>query len=170
MTVGKGKSRLHHDMMFLRLPPREAPMAAPSPPLPALTKADFESLSEFRYQLRRFLRFSEDAAQSEGLTPLQYQLLLHVKGYPGRDWALIGELAERLQTLQHGVVALVSRCEEAGLVKRSPGQADRRQVEVRLTADGERCLRRLAELHRLELQSLSGVFRVANISAFNDRG
>lgn len=133
-----------------------------------LTKADFESLAEFRYQLRRFLRFSEEAAQSEGLTPLQYQLLLQIKGYPGRDWAVIGELAERLQSQQHGVVALVSRCEAAGLVTRSPGELDRRQVQVRLTAKGDRCLRRLAELHRAELRSLAGAFRVANISAFND--
>jgi DNA-binding MarR family transcriptional regulator len=134
-----------------------------------LTKADFESLSEFRYQLRRFLRFSEDAAQSEGLTPLQYQLLLHVKGYPGRDWAAVGELAERLQMQQHGAVALVTRCEAAGLVTRSANLADRRQVQIRLTPAGENCLRRLAELHRTELESLAGVFQVENITSHNDR-
>lgn len=134
-----------------------------------LSKADFESLSEFRYQLRRFLRFSEEAAQGEGLTPQQYQLLLHVKGYPGRDWATVGELAERLQMLQHGVVALVGRCVVADLVTREPGESDRRQVIVRLTPTGETCLRRLAERHRAELQALSGVFQVAHISAFNDR-
>ncbi|MBS0445072.1 MAG: winged helix-turn-helix transcriptional regulator [Proteobacteria bacterium] len=135
-----------------------------------LTKADFESLSEFRYQLRRFLRFSEDAAQREGLTPLQYQLLLHVKGYPGRAWATVGELAERLQTQQHGVVALLSRCETAGLVTRSAGDTDRRQVHVRLTGAGEASLHRLAEQHRAELESLSAVFQVAHITAYNDRG
>lgn len=133
----------------------------------ALTKADFESLSEFRYQLRRFLRFSEDAAQREGLTPQQYQLLLHIKGYPGRNWATVGELAERLQTQQHGVVALVSRCQAAELVTRTPSAVDRRQVEVRLTPRGERCLLRLAGLHHAELQSLASVFQVAHISAFN---
>lgn len=134
-----------------------------------LTKTDYESLSEFRYQLRRFLRFSEDAAQSEGLTPLQYQLLLHIKGFPGRDWAAVGELADRLQTQQHGVVALVTRCEAIGLVARSQGRTDRRQVQVRLTAAGEKCLERLAEQHRVELKSLAHVFQVANISAFNDQ-
>jgi len=135
----------------------------------SLTKTDYESLSEFRYQLRRFLRFSEDAAQSEGLTPLQYQLLLHIKGFPGREWAAVGELADRLQTQQHGVVALVTRCEAIGLVTRSPGKTDRRQVQVRLTAAGEKCLERLAARHRVELKSLAHVFQVANISAFNDR-
>jgi DNA-binding MarR family transcriptional regulator len=151
-----------------RTPDSSAPRKQQKPAKP-LAKADYESLSEFRYELRRFLRFSEDAAQSEGLTPLQYQLLLHIKGYPGRDWASVGELAERLQTQQHGVVALVSRCETAGLVTRSPGEADRRQVQVRLTAAGEKSLRRLAELHRAQLKSLAHVFQVANISAFNDR-
>lgn len=133
-----------------------------------LTKAELEALSEFRYQLRRFLRFSDDAATGEGLTPLQYQLLLHIKGYPGRDWVTVGELADRLQTQHHGVVALVNRCQAAGLVARTPGRSDRRHVEVSITAAGEVRLRRLAELHRQQLQSLAGVFQVANISAFND--
>ena len=87
-----------------------------------LTKTEFEALSEFRYQMRRFERFSEDVVQTEGITPLQYLLLLHIKGYPGRDWATVGELAERLQAKPHGVVALVTRCEE-----RRPGRAPRQQ-------------------------------------------
>lgn len=131
---------------------------------------DFEALSEFRYQLRRFLRFSEDAAQSVGLTPLHYLVLLHIKGFPGQDWATVGQLAERLQIQHHGAVALVSRCEKAGLVTRSPGVIDRRQVCVSLTTLGEKQLRHLAELHRNELRSLSKVFKVARISAFNDSG
>ncbi len=134
----------------------------------ALEQADFEALSEFRYQLRRFLKFSEDAAQSAGLTPLHYLVLLHIKGFPGQDWATIGQLAERLQIQHHGAVALISRCEKAGLVTRSPGIQDKRQVCVRLTAVGEKNLRHLAELHRNELRSLSNVFKVARISAFND--
>ncbi len=156
-------------------PPRTMPTSAASRPVKnkkseSLAKADYEALSEFRHQLRRFLRFSEDAAQAEGLTPLQYQLLLHIKGFPGRDWATVGELAHRLQTQQHGVVALVTRCETLGLVARSPGEQDRRQVQVRLTPSGESCLARLAQQHRMELESLSHVFQVAHISAFNDRG
>ncbi len=91
-----------------------------------LHKRDFEQLSEFRYQMRRFERFSERAAQSEGVTPLQYLLLLHIKGFPARAWAIIGELAERLQAQYHGVVALVSRCEAAGLVERRSSASDRR--------------------------------------------
>lgn len=128
-----------------------------------LDKADFEQLSEFRYQMRRFERFSEQAAQAEGITPLQYLLLLHVKGYPGRSWATIGELAERLQSQHHGVVALVSRCEAIELVERRVSERDRRQVEVHLLAAGEKLLARLAELHRAELRSLDGAFTVPRI-------
>ncbi|MEX3920053.1 MarR family winged helix-turn-helix transcriptional regulator [Paraburkholderia sp. BR10872] len=128
-----------------------------------LDKVDFEQLSEFRYQMRRFERFSEQAAQAEGITPLQYLLLLHVKGYPGRTWATIGELAERLQAQHHGVVALVSRCEAIELVERRVSERDRRQVEVHLLAAGEKLLARLAELHRAELKSLEGAFTIPRI-------
>lgn len=134
-----------------------------TPASSALAKSDFEQLSEFRYQMRRFERFSERAAQGEGITPLQYLLLLHVKGYPGREWATIGELAERLQAQHHGVVALVSRCEALDLVKRKVSETDRRQVEVHLQKAGETVLARLAALHRAELVSLQGAFSVPQI-------
>lgn len=138
-------------------------------PAGRLTKSDYEALSEFRYQLRRFLRFSEQAAEEEGLTPLQYQLMLHIKGFPERQSATVGELAERLQAHHHGVVALVTRCEQAGLVTRIPSKTDRRQVNVHLTPMGEQRLQRIAKRHHAELQSLTNVFKVATISAFNNR-
>ena len=103
-----------------------------SPSARKLSKKDFESLSEFRYQMRRFERFSERAAQGEGLTPQQYLVLLHIKGVPGREWASVGEIAERLQLQPHGAVALVTRCEALELVARRPSDTDRRQVEVHL--------------------------------------
>lgn len=120
-------------------------------------KADFEALAQFRYQLRRFLRFSEEVAQTHGVTPLQYQLMLQIKGFPGRNWASITELAERLQSKHHGVVALISRCEALGLVQRRVSASDLRQVEVRLTATGERRVSALAGEHRDELESLQGL-------------
>ena len=142
-----------------------APMRTmPTPQRKLLTKTDFEALSEFRYQIRRFERFSEDLVQAEGITPLQYLLLLHVKGFPGRTYATVGELATRLQAKPHGVVALVSRCEEHALVERRPSAIDRRQVEVHLLPAGERVLAHLAELHRAELQSLGSVFAVPHIN------
>ena len=136
----------------------------PRTPHAPLTKAEFEALSEFRFQLRRFERFSEDAVQASGVTPLQYLLLLHVKGSPGREFATVGELAHRLQAKPHGVVALVTRCEANGLVERRPSLVDRRQVEVHLMPGGERLLRHLAEVHRRELRTLGDVFPIPAIN------
>lgn len=123
-----------------------------------LTKKEFETLSEFRYRLRRFLRFSEQVTRKNGITPLQYLLLLHVKGFPGRNWATVGELANRLQAQHHGVVALISRCEKLGWVERRQGQTDRREVEIHLTADGERMVGKMAALHRAEHLNPEGSF------------
>lgn len=124
----------------------------------ALSKKEFETLSEFRYRLRRFLRFSEEVTRRNGITPLQYLLLIHVKGFPGRHWATVGELAERLQAQHHGVVALISRCEKLGWVERRQGQTDRREVEVHLTASGERMAAKMAQLHRDEHLNPAGSF------------
>ena len=117
-------------------------------------KQRYEALSNFRYMLRCFLRFSEDAARDEGITALQYQLMLHTQGIEGRNWAAISEIAERLQMQVHGAVALVTRCEEAGLVRRKPSDRDRRQVEVHLLPAGRRTLARLASQHSAQLSSL----------------
>ena len=119
-----------------------------------LAKSEYERLALFRYQLRRFLRFSEEVTHRHGITALQYLLLLQIRGFPGREWATVGELAERLQAKQHGVVSLISRCEAAGLVSRSVSSSDRRRVEVRLTKRGGECLEHVARLHRDELLSL----------------
>ena len=101
--------------------------------------------------------------QSE--SPLQYLLLLYLKGFSGREWANIGELAIRLQAKPHGVVALVTRCEVLGLVERVQRQDDRRQIDVYLLPKGEQILQQLAELHRGELTSLHGVFAVPGFSS-----
>ncbi len=133
-----------------------------------LTKNQFEALSEFRYQLKRFLHFSEAAAKEQGITPLQYLLLLHIQGYPGRNWATVGELAERLQMNHNATVALLTRCEELDLVERRKNEKDRRKVEIHLTAKGDSYLQKLAQQHKTELLSLQKTFQVAQITAFNE--
>lgn len=133
-----------------------------------LNKREFEALSHFRYQLRRFLRFSEEITRQYGVTHLQYLLLLHIRGYPDREWATVGELAERLQAHHHGVVSLVSRCEKLGLVTRKQSKVDRREVEVHLTAKGSKTIDQLARLHRDELLKLQGIFRVPGSGEFID--
>ena len=129
-----------------------------------MSKADFETLAGFRYRLRRFLRFSEEVTQLNGVTPLQYLLMLQIKGFPGREWATVAELAERLQAKHHGVVSLVSRCEAAGWVQRTPSRNDKRCVEVHLTTEGEECLEQLARQHRDELRSVKAGFSVPGVT------
>jgi DNA-binding MarR family transcriptional regulator len=133
-----------------------------------VTKRHYEALADFRYQLRRFLRYSERICRDHGMTPLQYQLLLQIAGYPGREWATVTELAERLQAAHHGVVSLVTRCAGAGLVARETNENNRRVVHVRLTAKGARAIERLAGLHRDELLRHQKQFVVAGLKSRDD--
>jgi DNA-binding MarR family transcriptional regulator len=136
----------------------------------SVTPGEYQALAQFRYGLRKFLRFSEEAAKAHGLTPQQHQLLLAIKGYPGgREWATITELAERLQVEQHSVVGIVDRCQQAELVKRKSHPGDLRVTEVHLTALGAEVLERLTVAHRDEiirtkefLQSLHAIWDAPN--------
>lgn len=146
-------------------------MNHPQPMLPdTLRKGDFEALADFRYQIRRYLRFSETISQQHGITVLQYLLLLQVKGFPGREWATIAELAERLQSHHHGVVTLVTRCEQAGLVGRRKGPGDQRIVQVVLLPKGEELVARLAVLHREQLLNLGCELAVPGADVFMEDG
>jgi DNA-binding MarR family transcriptional regulator len=116
-----------------------------------LTKAEYETLATFRYFLRQFLQFSEDAAHAAGLSPQQHQALLAIKGFPGRDRVTVGELAERLHIRHHSAVGLANRLVVSGLIKRHPDARDRRQVFVALTARGEAMLATLSVAHKTQL-------------------
>jgi len=111
-------------------------------------------LAWFRYNLRRFLRFSERATRERGLTPQQYVLLLGVAGYTGRGWATISEMAEFLQERHNAVVGLVQRACGKGLLHKDQGGRDRRFVRVRLTRRGSTALNGLASLHLHELERI----------------
>ena len=116
-----------------------------------LTAADYRALAEFRYQIRCFLHFSEQAARRAGLEPAQHQLLLAVKAHDSQP--TVGELAARLQLRHHSVVGLIDRLASGGLVRRSRAEGDRRQVRVDLTRKGAAVLGKLAREHRAELGS-----------------
>ena len=118
-----------------------------------LISSDYEALAEMRYQIRRYLRFSEEASRSAGLEPRQYQLLLAIKGLPPEVRPRIGELAERLQIQHHSTVELVNRLAAGGYVKRHRAGDDRREVLLALTPRGEKVLRKLFLHHRAELRS-----------------
>lgn len=119
-----------------------------------LDSHDYRRLADFRYALRWFLHFSEDAARQAGLTPQQHQLLLAIKGFPdGRD-PTVGDAAERLGVRHHSAVELAQRLEEAGLLLRIQDGQDRRRVRLRLTPEAEERLARLTQSHLDELQRL----------------
>jgi DNA-binding MarR family transcriptional regulator len=118
-----------------------------------LTLLDYQALAEFRYQIRKFLRFSEKAVQSAGLERGQYQLMLTIKGIPEGVRPRIRELANRLQIQHHSAVELINRLERGGYVRRERAQDDRREVLLALTPKGERVLGELALHHHEELRS-----------------
>ncbi len=119
---------------------------------------DYHALAEMRYQIRRFLHFSEQAAREADLTPQQHQLLLALKGLPAGRKATISEVAERLQLQHHSTVELIDRLVERGLIIRLRDDIDRRRVIIQLTPQGEQVLRKLSLLHRHELQSAGPAF------------
>lgn len=120
----------------------------------ALTKQEFEALAAFRFAIRLYLRFSEDTVRAHGMSPRQYQLMLALAGFPGREWATVKELAERLQLKHHSVVELVNRAQQQDLVARAAHPDDARVVRVVLTTAGERALGLLSALHRDELNRM----------------
>ena len=132
---------------------------------------DYQSLAEFRYQIRRFVHFSEQTARGAGLEPQQHQLLLTLKGLPPAARPRIGEIAERLQIQHHSAVELANRLEAGRLVRRHRNQENRREVMLELTQLGEKTLRDLTLQHRAELRSqgpgllraLRGVMRNNNM-------
>jgi DNA-binding MarR family transcriptional regulator len=118
----------------------------------SLTLADYEALAQLRYQIRRFLHFSEQAAREAGLEPRQHQLLLTLKGLPAGTRPRIGKLAERMQIQHHSTVELVNRLAGSGCVRRHRGGEDRREVLLSLTPKGEKILRELSLHHKAELR------------------
>lgn len=127
----------------------------------ALAATDYQALAELRYQIRRFLHFSEQAARAAGLEPRQHQLLLALKGLPKAVRPRIGELAERLQIQHHSTVELVNRLAAGGYVRRQRGGEDRREVMLALTPKGERVLRELTLHHKMELRTQGPILLTA---------
>ena len=127
---------------------------APPVDIPPLRSEALRRLAWFRYRIRCFLRFSEQVARTCGITPQQHQLMLGVAGYTGRGWATISELAEFMQARHNAVVGLVQRAEEHGLVRKAPGEKDRRFVKVHLTRKGYTILDKISRENIAELREL----------------
>lgn len=117
-----------------------------------LVDADFQALAAFRYALRRFLRFSENAAREAGLTPAQHQLLLAVRGFPGKEAPAVADVAELLQLRHHSAGELVKRTVALGLLRARVDASDARVRRLELTPRGHRTLEKLTRLHQQELE------------------
>lgn len=126
------------------------------------SEPDYERLLDFRKELRRFLRWSEESARNAGLTPGQHQLLLAIKGHPD-EAPTISDVADDLMLRHHSVSELIDRAAIAGLVHRQTDPADRRLIRVTVTRGGEALLRRLTQQHVAEIRRLAPI-----IAALND--
>jgi DNA-binding MarR family transcriptional regulator len=125
----------------------------------ALTKANYEALAEFRWELRKFLAFSEAAATNAGLTPQQHQLMLSIKGAHDRDSLSIVEISDRLLLRHHTVVELVDRLSDLGMVQRNPDPTDGRKIQVTLTKSGNATIDKLSSIHVEELKNIRPTLR-----------
>ncbi|HJZ95847.1 MAG TPA: MarR family transcriptional regulator [Candidatus Solibacter sp.] len=130
----------------------------------ALESADYRALARFRYLIRQFLQFSEEAARKEALEPQQHQMLLAVRALETPNGPTIGEIAEQLFIRHHSAVGLADRSEAHGLIERVKSGEDRRQVWLRLTERGDSVLEHLSRTHHEELRSV-GPELVAALSA-----
>lgn len=116
---------------------------------------EYRQIEEFRFQIRRFLNFSETAARAAGIEPQQHQALLVLKASGTENLPTIGDIAGRLLLKHHSAVGLVDRLQALGLITRLPNPNDARQVLVRLTSKGERILHNLSMSHRTELEEMA---------------
>jgi len=124
--------------------------------MPRLDSDDYEGLANFRYLLRKFLRFSKDFLRATaGLNPEQYEALLAVKAFAAPVGLTISELSERLQVKHHSAVNIVDRLAERKLITREAGETDRRRRHLQLTVKGEKLIEELAAVHRKEIRMRS---------------
>ena len=132
-----------------------------------LSPNEYAQLAEFRYRIRKFLRFSENACREHVLEPRHHQLLLAVKGLPEGLQPTVGEIARRLFLKHHSTVELIDRLERAELVRRERNMRDAREVFIRLTPKGNSLLRSLSIAHRRELES-SGLELVRALESISE--
>lgn len=122
-----------------------------------LSRPEYKALAEFRYQIRKYLRYMEEKARARGYNPQQYQLLLAIEGLPEGKAPTIKTVAERMQLNHNTTVELVDRCEERGLLRRQRAGLDRRLVTLEVTPDGKRMMQEQATASRAELREVGPI-------------
>jgi DNA-binding MarR family transcriptional regulator len=126
-------------------------------PAKILSRSEYKALAEFRYQIRRYLRYMEEKARARGYNPQQYQLLLAIEGLPDEQIPTIKTIAERMQLNHNTTVELVDRCEKRGLLRRQRVGLDRRVVTLVPTPEGQRMMQEQARASRAELQEIGPI-------------
>jgi DNA-binding MarR family transcriptional regulator len=134
-----------------------------------ITTAEYQALAELRYRIRKFVREGDAVAETAGLEPQQYLLLLAIRGLPDGEEATIQALADRLALKHHSAVELIDRLEAHGYVRRNRSRDDRRRVLVALLPRGEKLLELVARDRIGELRA-SGAALVNAISALLENG
>src|SRR5256886_6243147 len=121
--------------------------------MPGMTLDNYEARAEFRYLLRKFLRFSKYfLSATAGLNSEQYEALLAIRAFAAPVGLTISQLSERLQVKHHSAVNIVDRLVERKVVTRATGETDRRRRHVQLTAKGKKLIEELAIVHRKEIR------------------
>jgi DNA-binding MarR family transcriptional regulator len=132
-----------------------------------VSTAGYRQLAEFRFRIRQFLHFSEEAARSCNIEPQQHQLLLGIKGLPNGIRPTVTALSQRLCIRHHSTVELVDRLVEQGAVTRRHNEQDRREVFIELTPHGEELLHRLSSLLWQELRVTGPALAVSLLAVVN---
>lgn len=125
------------------------------------TERQYDDLLAFRTGMRRFLQFSEERAQDEGMTHLQHQLLLAVRAHGDPRGPTVGEAADHLLMTASSASELVDRAEAGGYVRRQRSGEDARVVRIQLTSVGEQKLERLTIEVLTELARIGPVLQLA---------
>lgn len=128
----------------------------------SLDKTGYETLLQLRSAIRKYIRFVDEGARAAGVTPQQHQLLLAIKGQPGRDWATVSEIADELQLKHNSTVGLANRCQVAGLIRKETLSEDQRYVRVSLTPKGESLLEELSLRNIEQLHLLRSAIPLVN--------
>ncbi len=118
----------------------------------AISRAEYQALAEFRYQLASFLRRRRQAAESAGIEPQQYELMLAVKGLSRSTKPSIKQIADQLRLQHHSAVELTTRLVKRGLIRRQRSREDRRSVLLSITKEGQRAMDQVVHFSLTQLR------------------
>ncbi|HET7174370.1 MAG TPA: MarR family transcriptional regulator [Gammaproteobacteria bacterium] len=121
--------------------------------------AEYRLIASWRTALRQFFSASKVILKERGVTSMQYQTLLAIRTSEDPEGINMNGLAAYLGVRHNSAVGLINRLEGSGLVRRERSERDRRVAHLKLTPEGETCLKVLVEAHRQELLNIRSEMR-----------